>query len=169
MRCSCFLVGFFILRGTSVFYPVVMFCFYGVRVFIGFGILHEGCGFWRQERIVTVAKVVKTTLTGTGEVCFFMALFYNTEVIFACWSFREWHSWCGVRWYATVIGLDSRIFPPRILEVFARDKQNLHHLVRHDRLLFVHTKVKEVTCAILEKERMQCSCIFARCHQNIKP
>ena len=75
VRCSCFLVGVFVLHGTSVFSAVVSFYFHGVRLFTGFGIIYDGCGCWRQERIVTVAKVVKTTSTGTGEVRVFMALF----------------------------------------------------------------------------------------------
>lgn len=75
VRCLCFLVGVFIVRGFFVFYPVITFCFQGVIVITGFGILHEGCGFWRQERIETVPEVVKTAFTGTGEVCAFIALF----------------------------------------------------------------------------------------------
>ena len=84
MRCLCFLVGVFILRGISIFYPVVMFFFLGVTVFTRFGILYEGCGFWQHERIVTLAKVVKSASSGTNEIYVFMALFYNTQVVFAC-------------------------------------------------------------------------------------
>ena len=166
MRRFILFVGVVVLRGTFVLYPVVMFCFYPVRVLRGFGILHLGCGCLRQERIVIVAEVVKTALAKTGEVRAFMAVFYNAKVVVACKSFREWHSWCAAHWYESVVGPDSGMLRRRILEVFARDEQNPHCLVWRDRLLFVQTTVKKVTCMILENGPMQCSENFARCHQN---
>jgi hypothetical protein len=48
----CFLVAQFLLRGTSGLYEVVSFCFHGVRLFTGFASLEDGCGCWRQERIL---------------------------------------------------------------------------------------------------------------------
>ena len=79
-RMGGLLLGVFVLRGTFVFYPVVKFCFHGIIMFMGFGILHDGCGFWLQERILKVAEVVKRALTGTGEVCVFIPLFYMGSI-----------------------------------------------------------------------------------------
>ena len=35
-----------------------------------------------------------------------------------------------MRWYESVIGLDSGMLRPRISEIFARDEQNLHETIR---------------------------------------
>ena len=82
-RCGILVcsLGVFVIRGTFVFYPVGMFCFHGIIVFIRFGILYDSCGFWLQERIVKVAEIVKIASIGSREVRVIMPFFYNAQEV----------------------------------------------------------------------------------------